>query len=127
MDKSRVVIPPFDGPFPGATLGATSGVTTPSKISHENQALKCQVRRVSPIFSKDLGDSEKIRTFAPPEPAKPLHDAQMCGSFYNSSVMTDEFFQLQYNSFWTSYRTFIRTFLEEYVYLPFYLPFQKID
>ena len=23
-----------------------------------------------------------MRTFAPPEPAKPLHDAQMCGSFY---------------------------------------------
>ena len=92
MDKSRVVIapkreatPPSDEPFPGATLGATSGatsgVTTPSKISPENQAVKCRVRRVSPIFSKDLGDSEKIRTFAPPEPAKPLHDAQMCGSF----------------------------------------------
>jgi len=48
--NSRVVIPPFDGPFPGATLGATSGVTTPSKISPENQAVKCRVRRVSPIF-----------------------------------------------------------------------------
>ena len=25
---------------------------------------------------------KKNRTFAPPEPAKPLNDAQMCGSFY---------------------------------------------
>jgi hypothetical protein len=25
---------------------------------------------------------EKVRIFAAPEPAKPLNDAQMCGSFY---------------------------------------------
>ena len=37
-----------------------------------------------------MGDSEIIRIFAPPEPAKPLHDAQMCGSFYYLSVMTDD-------------------------------------
>ena len=38
-------------------------------------------------LSKTFGNSENIRTFAPPEPAKPLHDAQMCGSFY---VYADE-------------------------------------
>jgi len=37
-----------------------------------------------------LGDSERIRIFASLEPAKPLHDAQMCGSFYYLSVMTDD-------------------------------------
>jgi len=33
-------------------------------------------------IGKSFGDSKNIRTFAPPEPAKPLNDAQMCGSFY---------------------------------------------
>ena len=32
--------------------------------------------------SKFFGDSKIIRTFAALEPAKPLNDAQMCGSFY---------------------------------------------
>ena len=50
------------------------------------------------FLTKGLGDSERIRTFAPPEPAKPLIDAQMCGSFYNSSVMTDEFLFFSYNT-----------------------------
>ena len=55
-----------------------------------------------------MGDPERIRTFAPLEPAKPLrstlvacpskNDAQMCGSFYNSSVMTDEFIFFSYNT-----------------------------
>ena len=52
----------------------------------------------TPILTKGLGDSEIIRTFASLEPAKPLNDAQMCGSFYNSSVMTDEFLFLSYNT-----------------------------
>ena len=43
------------------------------------------------FLTKGLGDSEIIRTFTPLEPAKPLKDAQMCGSFYYLSVMTDDF------------------------------------
>ena len=36
----------------------------------------------SPLFSsKSLAIQNKSSTFAPPEPAKPLNDAQMCGSF----------------------------------------------
>ena len=50
------------------------------------------------FLTKGLGDSERIRIFASLEPAKPLHDAQMCGSFYNSSVMTDEFLFFSYNT-----------------------------
>ena len=42
------------------------------------------------FLTKGLGDSEIIRTFASLEPAKPLHDAQMCGSFYILSIMTDD-------------------------------------
>ena len=33
-------------------------------------------------------DSERCRTFATLEPAKPLHDAQMCGSFYFYTMST---------------------------------------
>ena len=39
------------------------------------------------FLTKGLGDSEIIRTFASLEPAKPLHDAQMCGSFYYYSFV----------------------------------------
>ena len=49
------------------------------------------------FLTKGLGDSEKIRTFATIEPAKPLIDAQMCGSFYNPSFMTDEILLIRYN------------------------------
>ena len=49
------------------------------------------------FLTKGLGDSEIIRTFASLEPAKPLNDAQMCGSFYNLSVMTDEIYLIYYN------------------------------
>ena len=35
------------------------------------------------VFSlKKFGVSDFFRTFALPEPAKPLNDAQMCGSFF---------------------------------------------
>ena len=34
------------------------------------------------ILQKSLAISEKGIIFASPEPAKPLNDAQMCGSFY---------------------------------------------
>ena len=50
------------------------------------------------FLTKGLRDSERIRTFASLESAKPLIDAQMCGSFYNSSVMTDEFLFFSYNT-----------------------------
>ena len=64
------------------------------------------------FLTESLCDSEIIRTFASLEPAKPLHDAQMCGSFYILSVMTDENYSypLLSNSFWTSYRTLIGHF-----------------
>ena len=46
----------------------------------------CALGKCTGIFpkkvSKFFGDSKIIRTFAPLEPAKPLNDAQMCGSFY---------------------------------------------
>ena len=32
--------------------------------------------------AKFVAVNKKVRTFASPEPAKPLNDAQMCGSFY---------------------------------------------
>ena len=49
------------------------------------------------FLTKGLGDSERIRTFAPLEPDKPLIDAQMCGSFYNPSFMTDDILLIRYN------------------------------
>lgn len=39
-------------------------------------------------FRKKFGNSKNIRTSAPLEPAKPLNDAQMCGSFF-IFTMTD--------------------------------------
>ena len=48
------------------------------------------------FLTESLCDSEIIRTFASLEPAKPLNDAQMCGSFYNLSVMTDEILLICY-------------------------------
>ena len=60
----------------------------------------CALGKCTGIFpkkvSKFFGDSKIIRTFAPLEPAKPLNDAQMCGSFYNLSVMTDEILLICY-------------------------------
>ena len=50
------------------------------------------------FLTNSLDYPDIIRTFAPREPAKPLIDAQMCGSFYNSSVMTDEFLFFSYNT-----------------------------
>ena len=47
-------------------------------------------------ISKYFDYSEIICTFAPLEPAKPLNDAQMCGSFYILSVMTDEIILICY-------------------------------
>ena len=39
-------------------------------------------RQIITFLPKLLHNSNKSRTFAPREPAKPLNDAQMCGSFY---------------------------------------------
>ena len=57
-----------------------------------------QIRIIYNNLSKFFGNSKNIRTFTPLEPAKPLNDAQMCGSFCNSSVMTDEFLFICYIS-----------------------------
>ena len=35
-------------------------------------------------FTQTLAENKKVRTFAALEPAKPLNDAQMCGSFFMS-------------------------------------------
>jgi len=57
----------------------------------EAQGIKVEKTRLFPKkknkafpqkVSKFFGDSKIIRTFVPLEPAKPLNDAQMCGSFY---------------------------------------------
>ena len=48
--------------------------------------------------SKFFGDSKIIRTFAPPEPAKPLNDAQMCGSFYFYTMSNRVPFQKPYTN-----------------------------
>ena len=48
--------------------------------------------------SKFFGNSEIIRTFAPPEPAKPLNDAQMCGSFYFYTMSNRVPFQKPYTN-----------------------------
>ena len=48
--------------------------------------------------SKFFGNSEIIRTFAPPEPAKPLNDAQMCGSFYLYTMSNRVPFQKSYTN-----------------------------
>jgi abortive infection bacteriophage resistance protein len=48
--------------------------------------------------SKFFGKSEIIRTFAPPEPAKPLNDAQMCGSFYLYTMSNRVPFQKSYTN-----------------------------
>ena len=37
---------------------------------------------ISALFLKILAHPNKCLTFAAPEPAKPLNDAQMCGSFF---------------------------------------------
>ena len=34
------------------------------------------------FFTQMLAERKKVCTFAALEPAKPLNDAQMCGSFY---------------------------------------------
>ena len=39
-------------------------------------------RQIITFLPKLLHNSNKSRTFAPREPAKPLNDAQMCGSFF---------------------------------------------
>ena len=47
--------------------------------------LKCAGRFIfffHEIFAKILAGKEKVRIFAALEPAKPLNDAQMCGSFF---------------------------------------------
>ncbi len=43
-----------------------------------------QVNRMkfSTFFLKNCEENKKVRIFAAPEPAKPLNDAQMCGSFF---------------------------------------------
>ena len=43
-----------------------------------------QVNRMkfSTFFLKNYEENKKVRIFAAPEPAKPLNDAQMCGSFF---------------------------------------------
>ena len=43
-----------------------------------------------PIGDDDVSllHSKKIRTFAPREPAKPLNDAQICGSFFLGNLKT---------------------------------------
>ena len=48
--------------------------------------------------SKFFGNSEIIRTFAPLEPAKPLNDAQMCGSFYFYTMSNRVPFQKSYTN-----------------------------
>jgi hypothetical protein len=48
--------------------------------------------------SKFFGDSKIIRTFAPLEPAKPLNDAQMCGSFYFYTMSNRVPFQKSYTN-----------------------------
>ena len=48
--------------------------------------------------SKFFGNSEIIRTFATPEPAKPLNDAQMCGSFYFYTMSNRVPFQKPYTN-----------------------------
>ena len=48
--------------------------------------------------SKFFGNSEIIRTFALPEPAKPLNDAQMCGSFYFYTMSNRVPFQKPYTN-----------------------------
>ena len=45
-----------------------------------------------------MGISEKSTTFALPEPAKPLNDAQMCGSFYFYTMSNRIAFQKPYTS-----------------------------
>ena len=49
-------------------------------------------------LSKTFGNSENIRTFALPEPAKPLNDAQMCGSFYLYTMSNRVPFQKSYTN-----------------------------
>jgi hypothetical protein len=48
--------------------------------------------------SKFFGNSEIIRTYAVPEPAKPLNDAQMCGSFYFYTMSNRVPFQKSYTN-----------------------------
>ena len=50
------------------------------------------------FLEKGLGISEKSTTFATPEPAKPLNDAQMCGSFYFYPMSNRSAFQKPYTS-----------------------------
>jgi hypothetical protein len=46
--------------------------------------LKCAGRFIffHDFFAKILAGKEKVRIVAALEPAKPLNDAQMCGSFF---------------------------------------------
>ena len=57
--RGRIVSTPFRETFryyPGVTLGApigaTLGATHPSEKTTENQAVKCQVRQVSPLSQR---------------------------------------------------------------------------
>ena len=52
-------------------------VVTLRRVKWKKCSLTCT------FLVKNLVDSERRRTFATPEPAKPLHDAQMCGSFFS--------------------------------------------
>ena len=50
------------------------------------------------FLQKSLAIQNKSSTFAPPEPAKPLNDAQMCGSFYFYTMSNRIPFQKPYTS-----------------------------
>ena len=50
------------------------------------------------FMDKTIVISKNLRTFAPPEPAKPLHDAQMCGSFYFYTMSNRGPFQKPYTN-----------------------------
>ena len=52
-----------------------------------------QVNRMkfSTFFLKNCEENKKVRIFAAPEPAKPLNDAQMCGSFFYAYVESNTF------------------------------------
>ena len=50
------------------------------------------------FLPKYLAVSDKSHTFVPPEPAKPLNDAQMCGSFYFYTMINRIPFQKPYTS-----------------------------
>jgi hypothetical protein len=57
-----------------------------------------QIRFFYKNLSNFFGNSKYICTFAPLEPAKPLNDAQMCGSFYFYTMSNRVPFQKSYTN-----------------------------